>query len=90
MLFSTISTEDAALLVVIFSSLGGVIYWLTHKITKLEDRIDTIEKNPLLEAFRKTQVERAESLIKMAENIKEFETRKVSKEQESEEEKEKK
>lgn len=62
-------------------------YKITKNITNLEARISEIERNPFLEGFRNTQVENAESLLRKAENIKEFEAKKVSKKEKAKEEK---
>ena len=51
---------------------------ITRKITKLEGRINEIEKNPILEAFRSSQVDHATRLLlKLEENINTFEAQQI-------------
>jgi cell fate (sporulation/competence/biofilm development) regulator YmcA (YheA/YmcA/DUF963 family) len=60
---------------------------ITRKITKLEARIKTIEENPLLEAFRSSQVDHAKRLLKMDETIKGYEAQKIGTGEKEEEKK---
>ncbi len=62
---------------ILLAALGGAVAWITRKITRLEDKIKKIEENPLLEAFRETQVVQAKRLLNLEKNIKGFEAQKV-------------
>jgi cell fate (sporulation/competence/biofilm development) regulator YlbF (YheA/YmcA/DUF963 family) len=62
---------------------------ITRKITKLEGRIKTIEENPLLVAFKKTEAELANALVNMDKIIKGYEEQKVSRKTEEKKEEKK-
>jgi hypothetical protein len=72
--------EVVSIVVPIVVSAVGATFWITHKITKLEDKVKEIERNPLLEAFRTTTLDRAKRLVKMDELIKGFEAQKIGEE----------
>jgi hypothetical protein len=63
----------------ILAAIGAAVYWITRKVTRLEDRIEGLEKNPLLEAFREVTKDHASRLTKLDEILKNWEDHKVSK-----------
>jgi hypothetical protein len=86
--WQTVVLATAAIVITIVLAAIAATEKITRKITKLEGRINEIEKNPYLEAFKLIQVEHAKTLLlKMDETIKGYEAQKIGKKEAGEEKK---